>query len=211
MPTLRFLPAAAPAPRPRLDADSNGMSMTAEEFDAVTDYDPTCRYELIRGLLIVSPIPSEAHENPNGELEYLLRHYGKTHPEGRALDATMANRHVRTSTGRRLADRAIWAGLGRRPDPKADPPTIAVEFVSRSRRDRHRDYVEKRQEYRDAGVKEYWIVDRFRRRMTVSFIDGSERVVVEGETYATPLLPGFELSLAELLAAADRWGDEPAV
>jgi len=31
------------------------------------------------------------------------------------------------------------------------------------------------------------------------------RVVGEQEVYATPLLPGFELSLARLFAAADDW------
>jgi len=32
-----------------------------------------------------------------------------------------------------------------------------------------------------------------------------ELVVAEQETYQTPLLPGFELPLARLLAVADRW------
>jgi Uma2 family endonuclease len=89
-------------------------------------------------------------------------------------------------------------------------PTIAVEFVSRTARDRRRDYIEKRQENREAGVKEYWIVDPFSRRMTVAFADGTERVVAESETYTTPLLPSFELPLATLLARADAWADEPA-
>ena len=99
----------------------------------------------------------------------------------------------------------VWAKLGRMPDPLTEVPTIAVEMVSRGRRNRRRDYVEKRAEYAAAGVKEYWIVDRFERMMTVCYVDGSERVVTEAETYATPLLPGFGLPLADLLAAADRW------
>lgn len=209
MPTLTAAPSVPPPLPLHLDADSNGMSLTPEEFDAVADFDPEFRYELVRGVVVVNPIPNEPHEDPIDELGYLLRTYQKSHPQGSALDATLPSRYVRTSSGRRLADRVIWAGLGRRPDPKTDPPTIAVEFVSRSRRDRHRDYVEKRQEYRDAGVQEYWIVDRFRRQMTVSFADGSERIVAEGEVYATPRLPGFALTLADLLAAADRWDDEP--
>jgi len=35
----------------------------------------------------------------------------------------------------------------------------------------------------------------------------AERTVHENEVYRTVLLPGFELPLAELLAAADLWGD----
>jgi Uma2 family endonuclease len=206
--TLRPAEHEAVETPPQLDAASNGMSMTPEEFDAVEDYDPEYRYELIRGVVVVNPIPNESHEAPGDELGYLLRRYRWERPEGVIVDETLPNRYVRTSAGRRLADRVIWAGLGRRPNPRKDPPTIAVEFVSRSARDRRRDYVEKRQEYREAGVKEYWIVDWFQRQMTVAFADGTERVVRETETYSTPLLPGFDLPLSLLLARADAWADQ---
>jgi Uma2 family endonuclease len=86
--------------------------------------------------------------------------------------------------------------------------TIAVEFVSGGRRDRQRDYVDKRQEYEEAGIAEYWIVDRFQRTLTVILNRPTgqvEQVVSEREIYRTPLLPGFELPLAELMAAADQW------
>ncbi|MGP0069688.1 MAG: Uma2 family endonuclease, partial [Isosphaeraceae bacterium] len=75
-------------------------------------------------------------------------------------------------------------------------------------RDWRRDYEEKRREYREAGVVEYWIIDRFQRIMTVyqDRQDGPGEVVVsEHENYRTPLLPGFELPLARLLSGADRW------
>jgi hypothetical protein len=61
------------------------------------------------------------------------------------------------------------------------------------------------------GVVEYWIIDRFTRQMTVcrNAPEGlSELVVAEQDTYQTPLLPGFELPLARLLAVADRSGYE---
>jgi Uma2 family endonuclease len=102
----------------------------------------------------------------------------------------------------------IWIGQGRCPDPVVDVPAVAVEFVSASRRDRRRDYEEKRLEYRNSGVVEHWIVDRFARNMTAYRNSGEgqkELVVSEQETYQTPLLPGFELPVARLLGAADRW------
>lgn len=214
----------APAPQPirpaaaplyadgslRLDADSNGMSMTPDEFDAIEDYEAGFRYELLWGLVIVSPSPSEPHDDQVDHLGYLLRKYREEHPQGKVLDKTLVNRYVRTAAGRRQPDRVIWAGLGRRPDSQADVPTITIEIVSQSNRDRRRDYLEKRDEYRAAGVREYWIVDRFRRRLTVCFLDGTERIVAESETYATPLLPGFELPLAPLLAQADDWDASPS-
>jgi len=120
----------------------------------------------------------------------------------------LPEQEIRIGENRRRADRAIWVGHGRTIRPDQDVPTIAVEFVSRSSRDRQRDYVEKRREYAQAGVKEYWVIDRFAREMTV--FRGAEETlnVPEGEVYRTPLLPGFELPLDRLLARADQYQAE---
>jgi Uma2 family endonuclease len=194
--------------RLKLRHSSNGMIMTPAEFDAVTDIDDRYVYELIHGVLVVSRIPSEAEADPNGELEFLLRFYKSNHPHGSTLDKTLSERYVYTADSRRRADRVIWAGLGRVPDPKTDVPTIVVEFVSKSKRDRQRDYEEKRREYLALGVSEYWIIDRFRRVLTVYRrppTEPAEQVVEPAGTYRTDLLPGFELPLARLLAVADDW------
>jgi Uma2 family endonuclease len=87
-------------------------------------------------------------------------------------------------------------------------PAIAVEFVSAGSRSRRRDYEAKRDEYLALGVREYWVIDRFRRTMTIFRIVGSavqEQIVAENDVYRPALLPGFELPLAKVLAAADRW------
>jgi Uma2 family endonuclease len=58
------------------------------------------------------------------------------------------------------------------------------------------------------GVAEYWVIDRFERRMTVYRppVEGkNQTVIVEGGVYRTEILPGFELPLAQLLSAADAW------
>ena len=192
-----------------LNPDMAGVRMSPEEFDlAERDPDDGSRYELVRGVLVVTPIPAEAEVGPNELLGYLLLAYQEHHPQGTALDATLSERFVHLSDGRRRADRAIWAGLGRRPDTRTDVPTIAVEFVSAGRRSWRRDYVEKRSEYETVGVQEYWIFDRFQRTLTVygkGVGPTGERSVAEHEVYETPLLPGFALPLARILAAADEW------
>ena len=71
----------------------------------------------------------------------------------------------------------IWAGLGRAPNPRKDVPTIVVEFVSEGKRNRVRDYREKRAEYLAAGVREYWIIDRFRRTQTICRADSADVVI----------------------------------
>ena len=192
----------------RIDFGCAGITMTPDEFDAIENYDKNYRYELIRGVLVVSPIASEAEADPNEELGFELRLYQRTHPEGRALDKTLFERYINLEDSRRRADRVIWAGLGRLPDPKLDVPTIVVEFVSKSRRDWLRDYVEKRVEYLHHGVREYWVIDRFQRTLTVfrkSPAEPIEQVFDATALYRTPLLPGFELKLAEILAVADEW------
>ena len=185
-----------------------GVLMTPEEFDAHDDWNELYRYELLQGRLIVTPQPLESERDPNEELGHLLRSYREQDPRGNVLDKTLPEQTVPTNENRRRADRVLWIGLGRTPDPHADLPTIVVEFVSGAHRDRVRDYLEKRQEYLAVGIQEYWIIDRFHRTMTaVRNQPGTpfEEIVREGGTYQTPLLPGFVLPLDRLLGVADDW------
>lgn len=189
--------------------EANGVLMTPEEFDRA-DFEEGWRYELINGVLIVSPIPALSERDPNEELGHWLRNYKSNHPRGAALDFTIHEHTLMTLQNRRRADRVIWAGLGRRPQP-TELPTIIVEFVGARRRDRLRDYEVKRDEYLELGIKEYWVIDRFQRTMTVFTLWGGrtrKKVIRESQTYKTKVLPGFELPLAELLALADRWPSE---
>jgi Uma2 family endonuclease len=189
--------------------DSAGTLMTPQEFDRA-DFLPGWRYELLNGVLVVTPPPLEKERDPNEELGHLLREYRDRHPQGSALNATLPEHTVKIRRQRRRADRVIWAGLGRDPR-KGETPTIIAEFVSGGKRDRVRDYQEKRIEYLSIRVEEYWIIDRFRREMTVHIRHGNryvKRVVKENQVYTTKLLPGFELPLARLLSLADRWPEE---
>jgi Uma2 family endonuclease len=197
------------APKLVLGPRLAGTLMTPEEFDAVEEYDEAYRYELIHGVLVVTPIPLGEEADPNEELGHWLLTYRDQHPQGAALDATLPQQYVYTPTHRRMADRLIRAGLGRMPNRRRDLATIAVEFVSASRRDRRRDYEEKRREYMELGIPEYWIIDRFRRTMTVWISDPAgprEQVTQAGQVYRTPRLPGFELAVDRLFAQADAWG-----
>jgi Uma2 family endonuclease len=196
--------------RCRIGPRSAGLAMTAAEFDATPEsaWDDRYRYELLNGVLVVSPYPGIGERDPNEDLGHLLRSYQESHPQGAALDATVPEQTIPFGEQRRRADRAVWAGLGRLPDPERDIPTILVEFVSGSRRDVLRDYEQKRDEYLAGGVREYWVIDRFRRVMTVyrrGPIGPVHQIVTEPQNYETELLPGFVLPLARLLGRADLW------
>ena len=188
-----------------LEPSSSGALLTPEEFDAA-EFREGWRYELIRGVLVVSPSPLRKERDPNEELGHWLRNYRQNHPQGRAMDATFYEETVVLPAERRRADRVIYAGLGRAP-LEAEVPTIVVEFVSAGKRNLTRDYEEKRDEYLALGVREYWIIDRFARCLTVhrAETDRPRQVVREGQIYTTPLLPGFELALDRLLQRSDLW------
>jgi len=189
--------------------DSTGIMMTPREFDRA-EFVRGYRYELINGVLIVSPAPLENQRDPNDELGYWLRQYQKEHPQGSILDATLPEHTIRTGRNRRVADRVIWTGLGRLPR-RRDVPSIVAEFVSAGKRNVERDYETKRDEYMAIGVQQYWIFDRFAHTMTVYQAQGRrirKRVLRGNQIYTTDLLPGFELPLADLFALADRWPSE---
>src|SRR5258708_548639 len=84
----------------------------------------------------------------------------------------------------------IHAGLGRMPDWRHETPTLAVEFVSKGRRNARRDYDEKRRECMAIRIAEYWLIDRFRRILTVFRRAGRkviEITIKQDETNSTPL------------------------
>src|SRR5208283_4738811 len=153
------------------------------------------------------PSVSIGEGGPNDILGHLLWSYQETSPHGKALNLTAPERTVPGTPNRRRYDRAVWVGLGRLPDVDHDVPAIVIEFVSARKRDALRDYEEKRDEYLAAGVREYWIIDRFRRIMTVyrkGLTGPTYDIVTEAQTYETGLLPGFVLPLSRLFATADE-------
>jgi len=191
-----------------ISIDSSGIRLTPDEFDSLGDchWDRDYHYELVHGVLIAVPPISEGERGPNELLGHLLWQYQQTHPQGAILDETFPENLINTPDSRRRADRVVWTGLGRTPRVRVDVPSIAIEFVSAGKRSFERDYIEKRDEYLDTGVIEFWIIDRFERRMTVvRRTDGDlDEVTINAQgVYSTPLLPRFELPLSVLLGKAD--------
>jgi Uma2 family endonuclease len=94
------------------------------------------------------------------------------------------------------------------PTPDAQPweywiPEIAIEIVSASSVDR--DYRIKPEEYLKAGVRLCWIIDPLDRTATILTRRGDkwhEQKIESDGVLKTNLLPGFELRLADVFAAA---------
>jgi Uma2 family endonuclease len=81
---------------------------------------------------------------------------------------------------------------------------LVMEVVSES--DPKRDRDTKRSEYAQAGIPEYWIVDPQSLLITVLTLQGNEYAVhgqfVIGQQATSKLLPGFEVEVEQVFAAA---------
>jgi Uma2 family endonuclease len=186
--------------KPRLHlgvADHDRRVSRAEYAEAV--YDEPWRYERVRGKLSVMAPAGPEHQDVSNRVRDFLGAYALAHSEIVERVYSEAWIEIDASTDR-IIDIGVYliAGKGTRPGPKR-PPDLAFEIVSGGGQDRKRDYIEKRAEYLSAGVKEYVIVDRFERRVTV--LRRSRGRFVEShlqrtESYTSPLLPGLEIPLA---------------
>jgi Uma2 family endonuclease len=96
-----------------------------------------------------------------------------------------------------------------RQDPGAYPHTadLVIEVVSGSKADRERDLIDKRHDYAQASIPEYWMVDPQDKVVIVLRLEGNEYVehgrFVSGDTATSALLPGFSLLVADVWAAAN--------
>lgn len=82
---------------------------------------------------------------------------------------------------------------------------IVMEVVSGGARDRERDLIEKRQEYAQAGIPEYWIVDPEFETVTVLALDGDayaeHGTFQRGQSATSRLLPGFAIPVDDIFDA----------
>lgn len=122
---------------PVFGPDSAGARLRPREFDRA-EFVEGFRYELIDGVLIVSPIPLPNERDPNDELGHLLRQYLENNSQEATLNKTLPEHIIKVKNNRRRPDRVIWASLGRKPRAN-ETPTIVVEFVSKGKRNRRRD------------------------------------------------------------------------
>lgn len=182
-----------------------GRAMSLDEFDLAEAQDGYL-YELGRGVVVVTDVPSPSHfarvEAIRRQLyAYDAAHSGTLYGIAAGSDAKIL---VEAEQSERHPDLLIY----KTPPPETDVwstwvPEIVIEVVSPS--SARRDYEEKPAEYLAFGVSEYWLVDAEQNQMTVlrrTRGRWAPTIVRHGETYRTHLLPDFELNLTAVLDAA---------
>jgi Uma2 family endonuclease len=155
------------------------------------------RIELIDGELIRQPSLDVPHQVRLGRMALALTQWEKTRSP--VPDICIGSLDVRLGPWRILQpDLFVYVEPLRRPvvTPLTAIPDLCIEIVMG---DRVYDRITKRQVYAEAGVREYWtvvaqlgFVERWTGDRLATRQECRERLV-------TPLLPGFELDVTELM------------
>jgi len=167
------------------------------------DFPEGYRYELVGGVVMMSPIPDPSHDLVVVALNAQFVLYNARQP---GVIAHISQRFAVVIPSR---------GTAREPDlglysPEESPgrsgrtwrnatPMLVVEVISPGQE--NRDYDDKRRDYWDAGVGEYWIADPQRKTLTVltrQRAEWAEQVFAAGATYQPALLPGLDVVVDEL-------------
>jgi Uma2 family endonuclease len=189
--------------------------VTEEKFDELVDEDT--KAELLDGVMIVHSPASPRHDDLAGLIRSIMRGYAEERQLGKVLGPDAL---VHLATCRRFGPDVFFFEQSRVPVPLPrdqfeGAPDLIVEVLSPSNRED--DLTDKRPAYRQAGVREIWLVDpdaeeitldrrRGRRYTTTTITTGQvHSAVLQGlwlETawlWADPL-PSFMNCLRQILA-----------
>lgn len=163
------------------------------------------RHEIIDGEHFVSPGPNSRHQIVAMNIIFALASFVRPRKLGRVLapryDVVLSDVDV-------VEPDAIFISNARMHlMTKANlrgAPDLAVEVLSES--NRRNDEILKKKRYELFGVAEYWIADpeldsvKIYRRAGDAFAPAEIVSTETGGTITTPLLPGFELPIADVFA-----------
>ena len=184
----------------RLGKQDEGRLVSSEEF-AEAEFDAPWTYERENERLVVVAPAGEEHLDLSNPWRDRLIFYQYAHPD--RVQKVNCEAWLRVDDGTdRIGDIGVYL-VPDGPVPKIPDrvPDLMFEVVSPDKASRDRDYITKRSEYHRFGIREYVILDRFRKVVTVlSFAPEGyrERALNIGESYESPLLPGLAIPLAEV-------------
>ncbi len=161
------------------------------------------RYEVIDGVLFMSPSPMYRHQKISRKLTVFLSNWADRIKAGEVLYAPM---DVVLSENNIVQPDLLFISNERASIIEEKniqgAPDLLIEILSEGNR-RH-DEVSKRDLYERHGVLEYWIVDpvletiKVYRLEEARFIKAAEWSLEAEDVIASPVLPGFECRLADV-------------
>ena len=188
----------------------HGRPMALADFDRAQAV-PGPVFELGGGVAVLVGVPDRPHLAQVNALRRIVHAYDAAHPG--QVHTIASGSECKILLADRQSERHPDLALYKTAPPEGDDfwaewvPEVVVEVVSPGSEDR--DYREKRDEYLEFGVREYWVVDAGRGEVLVlrrSRGRWVERVLRPGDVYRTRLLPGLEFDPAPVFAAAAAGG-----
>ncbi len=183
---------------------ASGVRLTYDDF--VQFPEDGKRHELIDGEHVVTPSPNMKHQAVLRNLAGLVWSYLRTHKVGQVFfapfdvvlsDCDVVEPDLLFVSKERQSQILTAANVQGAPD-------LVVEIGSPSTR--RRDEIVKRRLYEQFGVAEYWVVDPELDEIKVyrRADDRFERVALlsaeQGDVLTSPLFPGLELPLTDVVA-----------
>ncbi len=153
---------------------------TLEEFEKLPREDGW-NYELIDGVVMISPRPSLEHQDISGNIYHELRNIFKAKKCKPILEIDLVLENNNFSPDLMVICDDVLKGKR-----YEKPPTIAIEIVSPT--SASRDFITKRRKYEQLGIREYWIVSPEEKCITVfDFSSGNEETYCEGQVQSFAL------------------------
>lgn len=158
--------------------------------------------ELDEGELVMPPPPSDLHQSINGKFYIELDRFVNQRKLGVVRISPLP---VRLWEGKIREPDVLFLSnqhSSRRGEQFWGPPDLVMEVISPSTRitDRRAKY----QEYAQAGVNEYWLIDPRAKTVEVYFLQDNVYVAFgayrTGETAKSKLLDGFTVNVKKLFA-----------
>lgn len=176
------------------EPEYNGLRCSSTEYLELVD--DGFRYQLIDGVVVMSPRPTPLHQRILNRILRQLdstieKHGGEALPE---IDLELAENLV-------YSPDMVYFAQGRKfPSDRAISivPDLILEIISPSS---HRmDFKTKRTDYERFGVREYWIVEPAEKRVRVlRLVDGKYVEAIQtGDTAPSQVIPGFAFDLVAL-------------
>lgn len=164
--------------------------------------------ELVDGSIEVPEMPTKTHQQIVHALLHMLLAFLRAN---RAGDAVAAPYRVWLGSGTfREPDIVVYteAHLDRFGERYGQGADLVVEVVSDDAVSRARDYEDKRRDYAEAGIPEYWIVDPAAQKIMVLVLEGNAYQVMHdlgvGQEVSSQLLNGFRVKVDDVITQASH-------
>jgi Uma2 family endonuclease len=187
-------------------------TFTQEEFRHWLDERPASdvnHYELIRGRIVMSPPAGWRHGGVGARLVSLIDQHVRAKRLGRIFDSSTGYELRSGDTlepDASLISQARWDALAK-PVPDGFlkiAPDLVIEILSASTA--KRDRTEKFEIYSENGVREYWLVDKDKRKVTMFFRDrdglSSSAMLATGRL-PSRVLPDLEVTVEQIFVDLD--------